>query len=282
MQNSWMNEDTSVYGIVKISVANMRSQAVFQSELVNQLIMGAIVPVFEEQNDFYYIQSWDSYFGWINKHEVIVGDEKMADDWYNSSRVMVVRNYGIVRREMDQEAEVITDLVPCAILKRLDGDSTFTKVELPDEQTGFVESGIVIDEKTQLSIKATREDVVNISKSFLGIPYLWGGTSAKGFDCSGFVQTVFRLLNIELYRNASQMAEMGREISVEKNFANLEAGDLIFFGKTLKRITHVAISLGKGLFIHAEGAVRINSLDPDHPLFNEYRRNTFIKARRIL
>jgi len=282
MQNSWMNKDTSVYGIVKISVANMRSQAVFQSELVNQLIMGDIVPVFEEQNDFYYIQNWDGYWGWINKHEVIVGDEKTAEDWYLSPRVMVVKNYGTVRREMNQGAEVITDLVPCGILKRLNSDSTFTKVELPDGQSGFVESGIVIDEKTQLSIKATREDVVNISKSFLGIPYLWGGTSAKGFDCSGFVQTVFRLLNIKLYRNASQMAEMGREISVDKNFVNLEAGDLIFFGKTLKRITHVAISLGKGLFIHAEGAVRINSLDPEHSLFNEYRRNTFLKARRIL
>jgi SH3-like domain-containing protein len=282
MNDQWINGDSKIYGIINISVANLRLQPVYQSELINQLILGTIVPIFEEQNDFYYIQNWDGYFGWINKHTVVVGDKKMAENWYNSSRVMVMRNYGVVRSEMKDEAEVTTDLVPCAILKRLDSNSTFTKVELPDGQTGFVETDIVIDEKTQLSVKATREGIVNIAKKFLGIPYLWGGTSTKGFDCSGFVQTVFRLHNIKLYRDASQVADMGQEILVDKNFGNLEIGDLIFFGKTLKRITHVAISLGNDLFIHSQASVRISSLNSDHQLYDEYRHKTFLKAVRIL
>ena len=77
------------------------------------------------------------------------------------------------------------------------------------------------------------------------------------------------------------MAEIGREITASRNFSNLEVGDLLFFGKTLQRITHVAISLGKDQFVHSEGRVRINSLDPGHPLFNEYRRRTFLKTRRV-
>ena len=281
MKYDWLKENASDYGIIKVSVTSLRLQPIYQSELVNQLILGAIVPIFEEQNDFYYIQNWDGYVGWINKHAVIVGDKKMAEKWQNAPRVMVTENYGVVRKNKNKESEIITDLVPCAILKQLDINPKFAKIELPDGKTGFVETGIIIDEKNQLKIRITKESIVNISKGFLGVPYLWGGTSAKGFDCSGFVQTVFRLLNVKLPRDAKKMAEIGREINVDKNFSNLKIGDLLFFGKTLKRITHVAISFGEGLFIHAEGCVRINSLDPEHPMFNETRRNTFLKACRI-
>lgn len=282
MKFHWLNKNTTDYGIVNVSVANLRLQPIYQSELVNQIILGTIVPVFEEQNDFYYIQNWDGYLGWINKHTFILGNQTLAEEWQGASRVMAMENYGLIRKNDSKESEVIRDLVPCAIMKRLDSNSNFTRVELPDGQTGFVESSIIVDEKTQLNVKATQEDIVSISKRFLGIPYFWGGTSAKGFDCSGFVQTVFRLLNISLPRDAKKMIEIGREIHVEKNFNNLEVGDLLFFGKTLKRITHVAISFGGELFIHSEGCVKVNSLNPDHPAFNEYRRNTFLRAKKIL
>lgn len=281
MKYNWEREGISQYGIVNVSVANLRLQPVYQSELMNQLILGTIVPIFEEQNDFYYIQNWDSYFGWINKHSVIFGDRGLAEWWQNASRVIVLENYGLVRKSSDKESEVLRDLVPYAILNRLDGNTKFTKVVLPDGKKGVVETNIVADEKTRLKLKISKRGIVNTANKFLGIPYLWGGTSAKGFDCSGFVQTVFRLLNLELPRDAKKMAEIGKEIRVNKDFSNLEVGDLLFFGKTLQRITHVAISLGQDIFMHSEGYVRVNNLDPGHPLFNEYRRKTFLKARRV-
>lgn len=282
MKYNWLNKDATDYGIVNVSVANLRLQPIYQSELVNQLILGTIVPVFEEQNDFYYIQNWDGYLGWINKHTLILGNQKMAEDWQNASHVMAIENYGVIRKNENRESEVITDLVPCSLVKQLDNNAKFTRVELPDGQLGVVESSVIVDEKSQLNVKATKESLAGISKRFLGIPYLWGGTSTKGFDCSGFVQTVFRLLNISLPRDAKKMVEIGKEIHVEKDFGNLEIGDLLFFGKTLRRITHVAISLGGTLFIHSEGCVRVNSLKPDHSAFNEYRRKTFLTAKRIL
>lgn len=282
MKYHWLSKETSAYGIINVSVANLRLQPVYQSELLSQIILGTIVPVFEEQNDFYYVQNWDSYFGWISKYAVIVGDKEMAEKWQTAPRVMVIENHGVVRKSDNIGAEVIADLVPCAILKKLKRETETTKVQLPDGQTGFVETDIIVDEKMQLNVKATQEGIASLSKKYLGIPYLWGGTSVKGFDCSGFVQTVFRLHNIELYRDARKMAEMGNEISVNAKCDNLEVGDLLFFGKTLKRITHVAISLGKGLFIHSEGRVRMNSLDPGHPLFNDVRLKTLLMAKRIL
>ena len=281
MKYNWHREGTSQYGIVNVSVANLRLQPVYQSELVNQIILGTIVPIFEEQNDFYYIQNWDSYFGWINKHALIVGDRGMATKWQNAPHVIVVENYGVVRENKDKQSEVLRDLVPYAILNLLDGNTKFTKVALPDGKKGVVETNIVTDEKIQLKVKISKKAIINTANKFLGIPYLWGGTSAKGFDCSGFVQTIFRLLNVKLPRDAKKMAEIGREITASRNFSNLEVGDLLFFGKTYQRITHVAISLGKDQFIHSEGYVRVNNLDPGQPLFNEYRRKTFLKARRV-
>ena len=116
----------------------------------------------------------------------------------------------------------------------------------------------------------------------MGIPYLWGGNSSKGFDCSGFVQTVFRLMNVDLPRDASQMAEKGTEVPLDDSLENLQIGDLLFFGKTMQRITHVALYLGNHLFIHAEGKVRINSLTPESKVYNDYRRKTLLKAQRIV
>lgn len=278
----WDAKDALHYAIVKVSVANMRLQPVFQSELINQLILGTIVPIFEEQNDFYYVQNWDGYLGWISKYTVVVGEKKIAENWQKSPHIMVIENNGFVKKDMNQTAEIITDLVPCTILKKLNNNLKFTKVELPDGQTGYIKNSIIIDEKTQQSVKATKKGIIKISKKFLGIPYLWGGTSTKAFDCSGFVQTVFRLLNVWLPRDASQMAELGRELSIKSSYENLKTGDLLFYGNTLKRITHVAIFIKDSLFIHSEGMVRINSLDPENPFFNAHRYETLLKAQRIL
>lgn len=282
MKADWISEDTSEYGIISISVANLRRQPVFQAELLNQIILGTIIPIFEERNDFYYIQNWDGYWGWVNKHGVVVGDRNMAESWQDSSHVIFNEIHGVVRKNHQKEAEIITDLVPCAILKKLECSSKLTKVGLPDGKTGYVESNLIMDEKALQAIQPTKEDIIKISKKFLGIPYLWGGNSSKGFDCSGFVQTVFRLLNIELPRDASQMANIGREVTVKEDLTNIEVGDLLFYGKTLKRINHVSIYIGNGLFIHSRGSICLNSLTADHPLYDDYLNKLCLKAQRII
>ncbi len=282
----WVLPDESVqdrsYGIVKISVANMRRDPKYQAELVSQTLLGTVVRILKEDGFFYYVQNWDKYLGWLSKSSLAAVDSLTAREWQNSAHVVSTANYGIVRAQAGTSDDFIVDLVPGARIKLLNRGYGSYKVETPDGRKGFVQKDLVVEAKELQNVRVTRERIISTSKKFLGVPYLWGGTSVKGFDCSGFVQTVFRLNNVQLPRDASQIVREGEEISFGENFGNLYPGDLLFFGSNPERITHCGIFLGDSKFIHSSGSVHINSLDPQHPLYNEYRHRTLRKSKRVL
>jgi gamma-D-glutamyl-L-lysine dipeptidyl-peptidase len=119
------------------------------------------------------------------------------------------------------------------------------------------------------------------------VPYLWGGTSTKAMDCSGFTKTVYMMNGLQLNRDAYQQAEEGIEIAPGEKFQNLRKGDLLFFGRKgggnkPEEVLHVALYLKDRLFIHSSGMVKINSLDPASPVFDANKVKSFICARRII
>ena len=135
--------------------------------------------------------------------------------------------------------------------------------------------------------KANPENIIETAMKFLGLPYLWGGTSSKAVDCSGFTKTVFFMNGIILQRDASQQVLYGDLVNTSEGYGNLEPADLLFFGthetdSTEERITHVGIYIGDGEIIHSSGRVRINSLLPGKENYSSYLDSIFIKARRIL
>ncbi len=270
------------FGIVSVSVAPMRAAPEVSAEMIDQAMLGTVVRILKKENWYYYVQNWDGYLGWLSPSFFEPIDSAGAEEWETAARVVVTGNYGVVRAAANSGSTILSDLVPGAVLKKVGESRGWVSVELPDGRTGFVSGALVMDEEHLDDLTAEPDELLAQARTFLGIPYLWGGSSAKAFDCSGFTQSVFRLNNIVLPRDASQQAQVGDTVSLANYYAALQAGDLLFFGPTGQRITHVAIYLGDLRFIHSSGNVHVNSLDSTDVLYNEYRHKTLRTARRIL
>ena len=157
----------------------------------------------------------------------------------------------------------------------------WARIILPDGRVGFIN-------KQEIELVRENQDYITQESmlianaiSMIGIPYLWGGNSSKGNDCSGFTQTVFMASGIQLPRDARQQALEGIEITPNGDWSNIREGDLLFFGKE-DRVTHVGISLGKKEFIHQGGKVAVNSLDDGSEYFSSDRLKSFLFIKRIL
>ncbi len=270
------------FGIVYVSVANQRKNPKHSAELVNQTLLGTVLKLYKKEGGFYFSRNKDQYLGWVSGASMIEIDSSAASEWENAPHVVCSANYAVVFENPDPASNVVVDLVPGAKLKKLSLAGKWFNVETPDGRRGYVESKLVINEDNYLQIVTQKSRLIKTAKNFLGIPYLWGGTSAKGFDCSGFVQTVFSMNNSALPRDTNQMVKLGKVIDLSDGLTTLLPGDLLFFGPNEKIMTNVAIYIGDKQFIHSSGWVHINSLDPQHQLYNECRHKNLRTARRIL
>jgi uncharacterized protein YgiM (DUF1202 family) len=277
-----------IYGIIRVSVANLRREPGHSSELTSQALMGSVVKILKSNRGWSYCQMPDKYLGWMERGSYIAAGDSLATSWNNAQKVIVIQPYGTIRSEPNLDAEPVSDVVVGVTLKDLGRQGNWVKVELPDKRQGYVQSELIEDFVTwKGSRQANPENIVSTAKQFKGLPYLWGGTSAKGFDCSGFTKTVYWLNGVELLRDANQQVRAGEEIEPGRTFENLRKGDLLFFGRkaqndSTERIVHVGIYIGNREFIHSSTMVEINSLDPNSPVFNKYRYDTFIRAKRLL
>jgi hypothetical protein len=205
--------------------------------------------------------------------------------WNRSERVIYLENTGWIFASRGNEG-VISDVVAGSILQNAGESGGFVKVVLPDGRTGYLPSGCVKDfTGWKYAQSVNTDDICIRAASMLGIPYLWGGTSTKGADCSGYVQTVYFLNGYILQRDASLQALHGESIDLSDNFKNLLPGDLLFFGPMRNgkpRVTHVGIYKGSMEYIHSSGMVNINSLDSSKANFSGPRLKLLLMAKRIV
>ncbi len=136
-------------------------------------------------------------------------------------------------------------------------------------------------------INLSAESLINAAYSLNGTPYLWGGTSSKGVDCSGFIKTITFLHGLILQRDASQQVHTGIPVDISAGYDNLQPGDLLFFGEKAtadknERIIHVGLYVGDKTFIHSINNVHTGSFDPESDLYDDYNTKRFLRATRIL
>jgi len=275
------NVSTKYLGLVTLSVINLRKEPDHGSELVSQALMGTPVSILKRYNSWLLIRTPDRYISWTEQSSVRPVSRDEMSEWKNSDRIVFEKNSGWVYSNI-AETGVVSDLVSGSIMARTGDAGSYSRVMLPDGREGFViKSSIVPFDMFFSGDFISGEDIIGQASSLIGIPYLWGGSSAKGVDCSGLVQTIFFMNGLIMSRDASQQAQYGDSIDISGDFGKLRPGDLLFFGKPHK-IIHVAIYKGNGEYIHSSGRVMVNSLDSTKSNYSSYRRNSLVKALRIL
>ena len=278
------------YGVVDVSVCNIRSKKGHSQELTTQALLGTPIRVYEKVDSWFRIQTPDGYIAWLDEGGFTWMNEESYKEWINAPKVLYTKDFGFSYARPDNTSTRVSDLVSGNILKSIGTEKGYIKVEYPDGRVAYVADKEVLNYDTWLASRSPNTDnIIATAKTFLGRPYLWGGTSGKGVDCSGFTKMVFYLNGVQIARDASQQVHTGVEIATDSNLENLKAGDLLFFGRAAtaekkERINHVAIYLGNGQMIHSSGdaGVKIESLYPKDANFVEHRLKSFIRAKRML
>lgn len=273
------------WGLVIVSVCNIKSDPSHSSELASQATMGTPVKVLKKRGGWLLIQTPDYYIGWANESGILEMSEAEIQTWKRSERLIYTSKSGDILSETENFG-LVSDIVAGSIMKFVAQNGNFFIVELPDGRRGKVRKTDVSDFKKWCSdIKPEAEKLVLFAKSLTGSPYLWGGTSTKAIDCSGFSKTIYFTGGIILARDASLQFLHGTPVDVSNSFNPLEPGDLIFFGhfnNGEKKITHVGMYIGDSEVIHASGMVRINSFDSTRTNYSNYHKETIMGARRII
>lgn len=275
------------YGIINVSVSNLRVEPDFSSEMMTQGLMGMPIRVLQ-RDGWYRIQTPDNYIAWVHRVGIHPVTKEELHAWNAAEKIVVISHYGFVYSEPNQTSQTVSDVVAGNRLKWEGSKGAYYKVVYPDGRTGYISKSISMPEsKWRASLKQDAASIIHTAHTLMGVPYLWAGTSSKGIDCSGFMRTILFIHDIIIPRDASQQAYVGEHIDIAPDFSNLQPGDLIFFGRKAtadrkERVVHVGMYIGDKRFIHSQGDVHVSSFDPADELFDEYNLGRLLFATRVL
>lgn len=285
--------ESNKVGIVTGNGVNVRKSPDLSADVVTQLNRDAKVKVIEDSSGWYHI-SYENTTGWMHGDYISIREEVIASGVINASAVNV-------RAKASLSSDVVTRLDEGIKLEVYERTAEWYRIKLADGSSGWVykkyltirDSGTsrgiiddasvrvdeVSDEKSPAQTSGDGQKIVEYAKKLLGVKYVYGGSSPKGFDCSGFVSYVFKHFGISLDRTSRGQSQNGTKVDKK----NLKVGDLVFFDTNggLNRVNHVGIYIGNGNFIHASSGsskrkVVISSLN------DGFYRKTYMAARRYI
>jgi hypothetical protein len=276
---------TKPWGIITVSVCNIKKSPSHSSELISQCIMGTPVKILKKRGGWFLIQTPDYYIGWSNSSSIVDLDNSGFEKWKKSDRVLYISKSGDLCQSTDNKI-IVSDMVTGSIVEVLKEKKGSYHVKLPDGREGVLNKDDVSDFSNWAeSVLSDPGKLISFSRTLLGLPYLWGGTSVKALDCSGFVKTIFFSGGMVLARDASLQYLHGTRIDFSDNYDALKPCDLLFFGyesEGKERIIHVGMYIGNKEVIHCSGMVRINSMDSTRTNYSSYLHDTFRGVRRII
>lgn len=260
--------------VVEFSTSYLRLQPDYESPLETQELMGTVVEIVGEKSYWREVVTPQPYRAWCTDQGLVEMNQEELEAYMAAPKVMFMQLYGHIYTKPSLKSATLCDLVGGDIMRFAGRKGKWTKVMLPSGKTGYVPSKELKEHKGFMSIAMgegssetispeTTETIIAEAEKLVGVPYLWGGMSAKGVDCSGLVRISHIMNGILLPRNASQQIKCGDRVELDQ----LQRGDLVFFGTPATdekpmRVTHVGIYLGDGRIIHSSHRVRINSLTP--------------------
>ncbi|PCH49150.1 MAG: hydrolase Nlp/P60 [Flavobacteriaceae bacterium] len=251
-----------LYGICNLSIVPLRIEPSDNSEMISQVLFGEHFKIIETRKKWSKIRiAFDNYEGWIDANQY---EEITEEKFINIEKSEIILAQELIDFAIDENEKF--NIIPL-------GSSLpfYNNQNLLINNTTFHYEGAVI------SKKQTKESIVKIAFKYLNAPYLWGGKTPFGVDCSGFTQMVYKLCGYKLLRDATQQATQGEVLSfIEES----EPGDLAFFDNSEGVITHVGIIMKDNYIIHAHGKIRVDRIDHSG-IFNIDTRKHTHKLRVI-
>ena len=275
------------YGVVNISVCNLRATANFDAEMVSQALLGTpvhILRISDNGNPWPEVQTPDTYTGWVHYAAITPMTREEYHAWNAAAKVVVTSLSGTVYQDSSRRSQAISDIVGGDRLKYLGRKGCWLKVGFPDGREGYVHKSEALPEADwRKQLDQSPEAILKTARSMLGTPYMWAGMSPKAMDCSGFVRTVLFLHDIIIPRDAGPQSRVGLRIDQREQ---LLPGDLVFFGRREEdgshHVSHVGFYLGDGRFIHSMGLVQIGSFHANDPRYDAYNTGRYLFGGRVL
>lgn len=285
------------FGVVRLSVANLRTMPSHSAELATQILMGTAVDILDARSGDYRVRTPEGYIAWVPQYSVTAMDEAQFSNWISEDKIIYTKEFGNAYSSVHLDGGRVSDLVFGNVLAVDGTEDNFYRVRYPDGRQAYVrKQEAELFPEWQASRQLTRDNLIRSAKTMMGLPYLWGGTSVRGVDCSGFTKTAFYMNGFIIPRDASQQVLAGDAVDIMNAQGDFEAlkalqtlspGDLLFFAaakgqRANPRVTHVAIYIGNGEFIHAAGAVRINSFLADRGNYDDFQTRSVVGAKRYV